>query len=90
MKVSVTTTSPRLLLKWTPRAHLTGAVLMLGYCGFVLVDTWTFQRRATQDASNAWSERLRRTCPGSVLAGCVFATGPATADRAEWRFDRPY
>jgi sortase A len=46
MKVSVRTTSLRLLLKWTQRTLLTGAVLMLGYCGFVLVDAWIFQRRA--------------------------------------------
>jgi sortase A len=48
MKVSISTTSLRMLLKWTQHALLTGAALMLGYCGFVLLDTWIFQHRAEQ------------------------------------------
>lgn len=48
MKVSVKRSSLRLLLKWTQRASLIGAGLLLGYCGFVLADTWTFQHRATE------------------------------------------
>lgn len=38
----------QLLLKWTQRALLAGAALMLGYCGFVLMDAWMFQLRATR------------------------------------------
>ncbi len=37
-----------LLLKWTQRALWAGAALMLGYCGFVLLNAWMFQLRATQ------------------------------------------
>jgi len=48
MKVSVRRSSLRRLLKWTQRALLAGAVLMLGYCGFVLMDAWMFQHRAAQ------------------------------------------
>jgi sortase A len=48
MKVSIRISSPRSLLKWTQRALLTAAALMLGYCGFVLLDRWIFQLRATQ------------------------------------------
>ena len=31
-------------LRWAQRILLAGAVCMLGYCGFVLIDTWTFQK----------------------------------------------
>lgn len=30
---------------WTQRVLFTAAILALGYCGFVLGDTWIFQRR---------------------------------------------
>jgi sortase A len=53
MKVLIRKTSLRLLvrrvLQWTQRVLFAGAILMLGYCGFVLTDTWMFQRRETQD-----------------------------------------
>jgi sortase A len=33
------------ILKWTQRLFFAGAVLPLGYCGFVMVDAWVFQQR---------------------------------------------
>jgi sortase A len=39
----------RRILKWAQRALFTCAILLLGYCGFSLVDAWIFQRRASQD-----------------------------------------
>ncbi len=48
MKVSLRVSSLRPLLKWTQRALLAGAALMLGYCGYVLLDAGIFQHRATQ------------------------------------------
>jgi len=35
----------RRILRWTERGLITCAVVMLAYCGFVLLDTWAFQRR---------------------------------------------
>jgi sortase A len=49
MKVLVRKTSLRLLLEWAQRLLFACAFLLLGYCGFVLVDTWMFQRRAKQN-----------------------------------------
>jgi hypothetical protein len=37
--------SPEPALRWVHRALLSGAILMLGYCCFVQMDTWMFQRR---------------------------------------------
>jgi sortase A len=36
---------PKLAVLWTQRVLFAGAILMLGYCGFVLVDTWVFQKQ---------------------------------------------
>jgi len=33
------------LLKWSQRLLLSGAIVALAYCGFVMLDSWTFQRR---------------------------------------------
>jgi sortase A len=41
--------SLRQVLTWAQRVLFAGAVAMLGYCGFVLVDTWIFQQRASQE-----------------------------------------
>ena len=35
------------ILKWAQRALSACAVLLLGYCGFTLVDAWVFQKRET-------------------------------------------
>jgi sortase A len=37
------------VLKWGQRVFFGCAVLTLGYCGFVLLDTWTFQNRESRD-----------------------------------------
>jgi sortase A len=39
----------RLILKWAQRALNVCAVLLLGYVGFALVDSWIFQRRESRD-----------------------------------------
>ena len=44
MKVHIKKT-PKRLLQWTQWALFAGGILMLGYCGFVLVDTWVFQKQ---------------------------------------------
>jgi sortase A len=63
MKVSADKTSLRLILKWAQRALFTGAILMLGYCAFVLVDAWMFQHRQRQNL-----ERLRTAAPASRIS----------------------
>lgn len=48
MKVLVRKTSLRLLVLWTQRVLFAGAILMLGYCGLVLTDSWMFEHREAQ------------------------------------------
>jgi sortase A len=51
-------------LKWSQRALFGCAVVLLGYCGFALVDSWLFQRRANHDL-----DRLLRDRQGPSLVG---------------------
>lgn len=37
------------MLRWTQRAMLAGAIALLGYCAFVLLDSWYFQNRQSRD-----------------------------------------
>lgn len=37
------------MLRWTQRAMLVGAIALLGYCTFVLLDSWYFQNRQSRD-----------------------------------------
>jgi len=45
MKIWIKTKPLRLVLRWIQGLLFAGAILMLGYCGFVLVDTWIFQKQ---------------------------------------------
>ena len=45
MKIFVKTTLPAQVPLWTQRALFVAGILMLGYCAFVLVDTWVFQKQ---------------------------------------------
>jgi len=49
MKVVVKKRSLRLVLQLVQRVLFAGAILMLGYFGFVLADTWMFQHRERQN-----------------------------------------
>ncbi len=43
MRIMVKTASIKPVLAWAQRGLFTGAIALLGYCGFVQFDTWTFQ-----------------------------------------------
>ena len=45
MRILIKSTLPKLVPLWTQRILFAGAILMLGYCGFVLIDSWIFQER---------------------------------------------
>ena len=49
MRLVATKKSLRRVLRWTQRVLFAGAVSMLGYCGFVLVDAWIFQKHASHE-----------------------------------------
>jgi sortase A len=57
MRVVIRKESLRRLLKWTQRVLLTCAVVLLGYCGFALVDAWVFQRRESRNLDRLLRDR---------------------------------
>ena len=48
MRLLVRKESLRLAVRWSQRALFAGAFLLLGYCGFVMADTWLFQQRESR------------------------------------------
>jgi sortase A len=48
MKVLVKKASLKPILRWAQGILFGGAILLLGYCVFVVTDAWLFQRRASQ------------------------------------------
>src|ERR1039458_10274446 len=47
----------RRILKWTQRALFASAFLLLGYCGFALVDAWIFQARESGNLDRPLHDR---------------------------------
>ena len=93
MRLVVEKKSLKRILKWTQRALFAGGIVLLGYCGFALVDAWIFQRRASQDldrqlrAQRAESEsRPQSQSSTSPTAGSVAAP---TADGLVGRIKIP-
>lgn len=84
MRLVVTRASLSRILRWTRRALLAAAVAMLGYCGFVLADSWLFQqrerrrleqllseRKAASAATPAWSAESPRNAPPPVEGSLI-------------------
>jgi sortase A len=57
VKVIIRKEPLRLILKWSQRALFACAILLLGYCGFALVDAWLFQRRESRDLDRLLRDR---------------------------------
>ena len=57
MKLVVAKEPLRRVLKWAQRALFACGVLLLGYCGFVVVDAWIFQRRESRDLERLLRDR---------------------------------
>jgi sortase A len=47
----------RKFLTWSQRSLFACAILLLGYCGFALVDAWLFQKRASEDFDRLLHQR---------------------------------
>jgi sortase A len=53
------------ILRWSQRILLSGAVLALGYCGFVAFDSWNFQRSELREFDRIQSVGAPVVSPGS-------------------------
>lgn len=69
MKILIKTTSARPALQWAQRILFGIAFVMLGYCAFVLADTWIFQRRENAALERFVPEQPAVTSPGVALPG---------------------
>ena len=65
MRLMVGKEALRRFLKWARRALYACAVLLLGYCGFAVVDAWVFQWREGRDLDR-WV-RDQRAASGGAL-----------------------
>ncbi|MCL5746067.1 MAG: class D sortase [Acidobacteria bacterium] len=73
MRLVVAKEPLRRVLKWTQRALVACAVLLLGYYGFVLADAWIFQRRESRDLDRLVRERRTASegAPAAAADGLI-------------------
>ena len=77
-------------LKWAQRGLFACAVLLLGYCGFALVDAWIFQRRESRELDRLMRDR-HVASQGTAQTGSSTApkSAPAAADGLIGRIEIP-
>ena len=88
MRLVVAKEPLRRILKWAQRALFACAVLLLGYCGFALVDAWIFQRRESEDLDRLL--RDRRAASESTPQPEIRRFPEGRACRRDGRSDRPH
>jgi sortase A len=85
MRLIVAKAPLRRILKWGHRALFACALLLLGYCGFVVGDAWIFQRRESRDFDRLLRDRraasevtpqpepsaFRRGVPAAAVDGLI-------------------
>ena len=71
MKVLIRKASLTLTLLWAQRTLFAGAFLMLGYCGFVLLDIWRFQHREKQNLERLLHEERQPKAVSSASPASV-------------------
>ena len=78
----------RRILKWAQRALFACAILLLGYCGFALVDAWVFQRRESGDLDRLLRDR-RAASEGAPQPALPASAPAAVADGLIGRIEIP-
>jgi sortase A len=73
MRLAVGQESFRRILTWAQRALFVCAVLLLGYCGFALVDAWMFQRGESRDLDRLLRDRraASESAPAAAADGLI-------------------
>ena len=72
MRVAVSQKPVRRLLRWSEIALLAAAAGMLGYCAFVLADTWIFERQASRRFDRLHLQPAPLPAPGvAAMSGLV-------------------
>jgi sortase A len=68
LRLLLTKESLRHILRWVQRALLLGGVSLLGYCAFVLLDSWNFQKQQGRDLDRLLHDE-RAPSAGTTQAG---------------------
>jgi sortase A len=76
MKVVLRRTSSGRILRSAQWIFFTAAVLMLGYCAYVLVDTWWFQRVETENLEQLRHDELPSAKAGSKTRSPALEVAP--------------
>jgi sortase A len=73
MRLVVKKAPLRRILNGAQRALFGCAVLLLGYCGFVVVDAWIFQMRASRDLDRLLSAQraASQSAPAAAMDGLI-------------------
>lgn len=72
MRVAAPRKSIRRILEWSQSALIAIAAGMLGYCGFVVADTWIFERQAIRVFDRAHLQPASLAGPGvGAMSGLV-------------------
>jgi sortase A len=81
----------RRILKWTQRTLFAAAFLLLGYCGFSLVDGWIFQARQSRNLDRLLRDRRAASDGKPQLAPSTFqrVAPAASADGLIGRIEIP-
>jgi sortase A len=69
MRVAVPRKSLKRILRWSQVAWLTAAAGLLGYCAFVLTDTWIYQRQASRTFDQLHPRPALPPGPGVAAVG---------------------
>lgn len=68
MKIVIERSSLRTALRWTQRLFFCVGILLLGYCAFVLVDSWLFQRREARRLDSILRDRQNALTHPTAIA----------------------
>jgi sortase A len=79
----------RRLLRWTQRALFACAVILLGYCAFVLVDGWIFQHRENHQLAELVRVRQETTEVGQTVSPASPKSSPPVIDGLIGRMEIP-
>ena len=77
MKVVVGKSSLRRILLWVQRALMTGAIVMFGYCAFVLINTAIFQHREKQRLERLLHDRRQADTQAQTVMAAAVKAAPA-------------
>jgi sortase A len=72
MRLVVKNESVRWALRWAQRTLFAAGILLLGYCGYVVLDTWVFQARESAELERFVPER---TASGDVAMPAIGPDG---------------